>query len=206
MFWPTRRKFLDMDTNAPVKVWTTQHPDAWIEAQRRGWLSGKHPWSYMRAEDEDQASPQFVRAYEWMRKMMAERIPEFSGDLPVWCWHKRSNPRQKSMRLSEPYVRIAALVPRSRILASGHSEWHSVLNGMPLVGEEEWYAWDKATIWGACATGKVAAGVEKTWEGVFDLRPRTGVDAQWMGQPNIVQFCVDRIKLDEIISVRTFSI
>ena len=122
----------------------------------------------------------FQHAYDWMRERMAEQVPSFSGDLPVWSWLRRINPRKE--RKEYRMLRITSIVPRARILASDFDLWHTVLNGYPVLwSEEEW----------------------NQWNAVFDLSPRLSKKVQaWVGQPDYVQVCVDRIYMHEITSVR----
>lgn len=174
-----------MDPDAPLRVHTWQDVAGWEAARMRGHLTGSH--GHPLVDD-----PAWDRAYEWMRGAMAERIPGFSGDLPVWCWMKRQNPRRAYWIRDR--VRITAIVPRRRVLLSDYELWHLPLNnGAICLTREEDDAWPHPH-------GDPI--VMETWHHVLEIVERPGASWDWMGQPSIIQACVDRIGLDEIVSVR----
>lgn len=179
-----RIRLRDMRPDEIVRVYTWQDLEGWRAAERRGHLTGSHGHS-----DGDDS---WDRPYEWMRRAMAERIPDFSGDLPVWAWFKRQNPR-RSPRLRER-VRIIADVPRRRILPSDYDLWHLPLNDGPIcLTPEEDDAWPHEH-------GHPA--IEETWHHVFEIVEGPGRTRDWLGRPDYIQACVDRIRMDEIVSVR----
>jgi len=193
MPWSRRKALLELPQDAPVRIWTVQHPAALEAARLRGWLSGDH--GHITSEDdlrERQDGTGFWRAYEWMRDRMAERISGFSGELPVWAYLKR--PSAKPLEdACERNLRITAVVPRRRILLSDEDAWLSVLDGRHYEATGAEFEADGAPV--------PAFGSSPTWERVFDLSPRTGEWARWRGEPTLVQACVDRIHLGEIVAL-----
>lgn len=175
-----------MHPNDMVRVYTYQHPDAWTAALRTGYLTGEG------APVDPDWDDIVGTAYGWMRRAMSERIPSHTGDLPVWCWLKRTNPRRH--RWTKGRVRITALVPRGRMLLSDYEAWHLPLNrGAITLSEDDERQWDPHH-----GTPKV----QETWHRVLDIVDRPADVAAWLGQPAVVQACVDRIRLSEITSVR----
>jgi len=194
MPWSRRRELLEMPPEAPVRIWSFQHPAALDAARARGWLSGDHGHTGAGDAEEMRNGNGFWRAYGWMRGRKAERIPGFSGEAPVWAWVKRPSAKPMDAWRTD-VIRITASVPRGRMLLSDEDAWHAVLNGRP-------YSLTEAE--SDTGTGSVGAfATSPTWERIFDLSPRTGEQALWCGQPEYVQACVDRIYLNEILAVRT---
>lgn len=200
-------QLMRMPPHELVRVYTRQHQDAWRVARDRGYLTGSHG-----VEDEE-VNGDFQYPYEWMRRMMAERIPDFTGDLPVWAWVKRQNERKwvTSWNVADRAIipvmpRIIALVPRQRILLSCYDLWHAHLNNWNIaLSEEEERAYDAR--WPSYKIPgedpEYQEDTEVNWPLVLDLdspRPRYVQDTH--GRLSRVQACVDRIYLDEVQSVR----
>jgi hypothetical protein len=125
--------FLRADLRLPVRVWSMQHRDALLVARRTGYLSGVHDHAFAgdQGDAEDRARrPDRTSPYGWMRQRMAERMPCFSGDDPIWGWLKRPSTRPSVWRQStgKATVLVSAIVPRHRILLSDFDDWHAVLN------------------------------------------------------------------------------
>lgn len=188
------QEFLQTHPEELIRIYTYQDVAAWERAQELGYFTGSHGY------DNDNLDYDF--AYEWMRAQMAKRIPDFSGDLPMWAWPKRSSNKK---RHKDPYVRITAMVPRKRILASCFHMWHHHLNNWFIPASEEEYQ-EFESIYPtnkAFGTDPVyQAHVERHWEKVFDLSPRSGYDLEIHGFLDTVQLCVDRIYLTEVVGYR----
>jgi len=179
-----RIRLRDMDPEELVRVYTWQHVDGWEASKERGHLTGSHG----RPHEEDL----WDGPYEWMRSAMAERIPGFSGDLPVWTWLKRENPRRAHWIRDR--VRIIADVPRGRMLLSDYELWHLPLNRGAICltpEEDEAYPHDTA-----------GDAIMDTWHHVLDIVGGPHRTRDWLGVPDTIQACVDRIGIDEIVSVR----
>lgn len=174
-----------------VRIYTHQHPDAFARALERGYLTGDAAFAF--AEN-----PEFEPAYFWMVDRMRERIPGFSGDLPVWAWVKR--PSGKPLDHDRgPTLRITALVPRRRMVLSDFNDWHSPLAGWQLSLTEAHHVEDESIgIW----NNPSLAHHRKDWLHVFDLRPKTDTEIAWRGAGRIVQACVDRVFIHEITQTR----
>ena len=175
-----------MDPSALLRVHTWQHPAAWAAALDRGYLTGSH------GHRDDPDDDLFDAPYEWIRDEMAKVVPDFSGDLPVWAWPKTQNPRRNPYHRRR--VRITALVPRARALPSDYELWHLPLNrgNVPLTRAED-DAWDLP---------HGHPDVRTTWHRVLEIVGHEGAERDFIGSPSIIQLCVDRIRLDEIVSVR----
>ena len=185
---------MDADADELIRVYSYQDPGAWQAAQQRGYLTGSHghpndvSWDF---------------PYEWMRQRMAERIPDFTGDLPVWAWPKRQNGKK---RTRDPYVRITALVPRRRILASCYDLWHHPLNNWFIaLSDTEYEEYQKLypKYLEPGVDPVYQSHTERHWHLIFDLRQaREGYMLKNYGFLERVQLCVDRIYLNEIVALR----
>jgi len=181
-----RAALMEMGPDEPLRVHTYQHVDAWSAAVERGFLTGDH------GHVDDFLGDWGKVPYEWMRSQMAERMPDFSGDLPVWAWLKRHNPR--STDWIRDSVRITAIVPRRRVLLSDYDLWHLPLNnGAICLTREEDAAWSHPH-------GDPI--MKTTWHHCLEIRDMPWHDRDWIAPPTLVQACVDRIRLDEVVSVR----
>jgi hypothetical protein len=181
-----RAALMEMGPDEPVRLYSYQHPDAWAAARDREWLTGDH------GHVDDFLGDWGKVPYEWMRSQMAERIPGFSGELPVWAWLKRHNPR--STKWIRRNVRITAIVPRRRILLSDYDSWHLPLNdGAILLTREEDEAWEHHDD---------PVEVQATWHRCLEIRDMPWHSYDWAAPPSLIQACVDRIRLDEIVGVR----
>ena len=185
---------MDADPEELIRVYSYQNPEAWEEAQNRGYLTGSHGHPNDVSWDEP---------YAWMQTQMSKRITDFSGDLPVWAWLKRENGKK---RINDPYVRITALVPRKRMLASCYDLWHHPLNNWFICTSEEEYEeyetlYPKYLGHGEDADHQIH--VERHWEKVFDLREaRQGYFLKNYGVLATIQLCVDRIYVNEVVDVK----
>jgi hypothetical protein len=174
-----------------VRIYSLQSAVAWQRAREVGYFTG----------EADHVDEDFRHAYDWMREQMGERIPGYSGDYPVWAWIKRPNMRQWD-RFDEPTVLVVADVPRRRVLASDYHAWHTVLNNSYDTASEEEWDW----IFSAVPIPAPEPSLEAqraSWQKVFDLDdPPIGSPAwKWRGAPDVVQLCIDRVSLDEIVRV-----
>lgn len=185
---------MDADPEELIRIYTYQSPGAWVASQERGYLTGSH------GHDLDEF---WDHSYEWMREAMAKRIPNFSGDLPVWAWPKRSSGKKTH---KDPYTRITALVPRKRILASCYDLWHMHLNGGFIStsdAEEKDYdaRWPKRIQPGTDPIHDV--WMRKNWDLVFDIREaRQGYMLENYGFLERIQLCVDRIYVNEVVEIK----
>lgn len=191
---------LRAEPGTPIRIWSVQHRDALSVARQTGWLSGNHRFAFARHTDaigqvEDPGHPS---PYDWMRERMAELMPTFSGDYPVWGWLKRPSTRPSiwGEAAGEATVLVSAIVPRHRILLSDFDDWHAVLNDWYLSRTE---AEDSEV---EAAGGATPAQRRESWLRVFETGSlRSAEEMQWRGPGLFVQACIDRIHLSEIVHV-----
>lgn len=172
-----------------VRVYSVQEAEALERAALLGYLTPDP--SYL--DDDD--NRQWKRAYDWMRARMAEQIEGYSGEYPMWAWLKRPNERQSCR--CEDCVLITAEVPRGRFVMSDYGTWHSALNG--------WYLHlDEAAFDADDDVERSREEIEESWRYCLNMADHVGADRlAWLGGPSILpQLCIDRIHLEEIVSMR----
>lgn len=130
--------------------------------------------------------------YHWMRNQMAERLENFSGDLPVWAWLRRWTRRDK-LHNNERLVRITAVVPTNRVLLSNFDTWHVVLNKGYLSTDE---ADDEAFEAENLSPAERMARIQTSWQRVFEYGTLScRADRFW-------QASIDRIYVHEVTDIR----
>ena len=165
-----------------MKLYTVQGLTHWDESTRKGSLTGGTSLQHV--------DPDWHPAYNWMREQMRRRLGAVSGDYPVWAWpweayESRFEPDSRWGTVGEDMVVLGFDVPEARVLTSDFMAWHQVLNN-DLIGEEDVFT----------EAEKLAS-----WDRIFDPAQLKG----WTDGKSL-QACVDRVRLDEIFFVRTFTV
>lgn len=182
-----------MSPDEIVRIYSVQDAGAWDAARDRGYWTGSY--EHIVADEHNYLGP-----YEWMRQQMAKRLDGFSGDFPIWGFFHRPNMRRRCF-FKEPTVLLVADVPRGRMLVSDFSLWHAPLNNWYCaMSEQEDDAFD-AEHKGGVGPSTVTDAMKSTWDRVFDLGPRSQEAMRYVGPCNLLQACVDRIHLDEVVRV-----
>lgn len=186
------RKAREALRNAPpdalVRIETFQDSEALATLIETGCLSGGSEYG-----DREET---WKGAYEWMRERMARAVGGFSGDFPVWAWPRALRLSRKELEWKDGLWRIRALVPRRRILPSCFTLWHHPLNGLSIDEDEE----AMAKNWHAPPEAKRA-----TWHKALDIGERDPALAEFLGQPDVVQLCLDGLLLTEVYAVMPVS-
>ncbi|MES2497564.1 MAG: DUF3841 domain-containing protein [Pseudomonadota bacterium] len=203
------RRLLTLPPSALVRLYSYQGQSAWDLAKARGYWTGSDP----ALEDGEMG---WGPAYSWMRSRMAERVPGFTGDFPMWAWMKRPSAKAKAIKYHgmSANVRLTVVVPRSRIVFSDYMAWHFVLNRtLNCATEAEWNA--HCALWPlhwAVGDEQYKAGylasIEPSWRACLSFEPVNDPAAlSWSGSTKrfIVQACVDRFYWHEIVAVRRFD-
>ncbi len=182
------QKLLALHPEALIRVYSFQGDEAMAFYNQNGYLTGDK--EYIETGD------LWPEPYTWMRKQMAEKIEDFSGDYPVWGWLKRpsAKPKPKKYRGTNERYRFIALVPRKRILLSDYELWHSPLNGSQISLTETEF-------------DNFVGDPEPTWGRIFEFPLELTPDQKyWLGVPEKVrvQACIDRIYASEVVSIREF--
>jgi hypothetical protein len=187
------------DPNRAVRVYTFQHRDAYATALRRGYLTGSE--EHARDDDDEWG---WNEQYDWMRGQMALRIPDYTGEYPIWSYLVRPNLRRS------PYhgesVLIVADVPRVRMLISDHSAWHIPLNRWYVTEteqEDDALRMREGAVNYADRTPRpISPAMKASWERIFEIgAPPTAEGRAWHGLRDDLQACIDRIYLREIVRV-----
>lgn len=137
----------------------------------------------LRADSAVVASP-WPEAYEWMNRMMAERLPT-SGDTALWFWARtRRRDLVDLCRQNRGEVLLTCRIPRERVLLSHFVEWHAALNSwlsVPQQAGESEDDYDKRNDreFDDFVARRDAAGLQhaplKTWPSEF----RTEMERSW---------------------------
>jgi hypothetical protein len=208
---------MSLPGDAPVRLYSYQGQEAWDAAEKRGYWTGDI------SQHEEDGEYGWAPAYTWMRDQMAERIPDFSGDYPMWGWIKRpsTKPKPRRYRGTSDNIRLTVKVPRSRILFSDYDSWHSVLNrSLNCATEAEWdqhsedFPWHWSMPLDTTEEDKIEyrerymASIIPTWQRCLAFNPSTDPKVlEWSGSMKYfrVQACVDRFHWNEIVGVRRFN-
>ncbi|NUB11251.1 DUF3841 domain-containing protein [Azospirillum brasilense] len=180
-----------------IRLYTYQHRRTLSAAMERGYLTGSEDHAFFDADERDH----MAWPYTWMLRQMATRLPAYSGDWPVWAYIRRPSwrkfHRSWSPESRRDLVRITAVVPCERALLSDLDLWHLPLNHAYLSLTE---AEDEAVNQFMLSRERI----EESWQRIFDIdRAPTADEIRWIRSKRpVIQACVDRIYLTEIVSVR----
>jgi len=196
-----RRALITMPPDRKVRIYSFHNVACQEAARARGYWTG----------DKDYIEDDFDRAhgiswlpkYDWMRGKMAESIPGYTGDYPMWGYLTRPNFRQAPY-FSDDVVVLVADVPRGRMLISDYDMWHRPLNDDYCTWTEE--EDERLEALGLSGRGApVTPEMMESWDRIFDLRDRTDpAVVAWCQQPDYLQACIDRIYPHEVVSERRF--
>lgn len=183
-----------------LRVYTFQHIDALKAFENNDIYYPKESVIFKNPEDK----MVFSRSYKWMKKQMAERLPDYSGKMPVWVWVEQPGNVSVQRRFGRNQVKITALVDKSRLLLSDFEFWHTVLN--------DYYMTMSPTEEAKVDSGKFVPtqeDKEKRWEMIFDLTTpsKAVLDHVW-GQPyngRCIQGCLDGLYFSEIENIKVYD-
>lgn len=194
-----RRALIDMPPDRKVRVYTFQDVAALEAAEARGYWTGDK--EYVEDDFDREHGCTWLPRYDWMRTKMAEHIPGYTGDYPMWAYLTRPNYRQVPYYRDDVVV-IVADIPRGRMLISDYDFWHLPLNNDYCTWTEE--EDERLTALGLNVRGApVTPEMMATWDRIFDLRDRTDPAViAWRQQPDSLQACIDRIYLHEVVQVK----
>jgi hypothetical protein len=194
------RRIARQPMDSVLRVYTFQHIDAWRVAQARGYLTGSV--EHIDPNPDPDEGDFWRPFYDWMHGQMGARVPDHTGDYPVWAWVQRPNLRRTRWKPDE--ILIVADIPRRRALLSEHGVWHVPLNFGHCTKTEAEYEARYRDLPRHEHGDPIPAEMMQTWEQIFDL-DSSGWSAEriaWCGHPTDIQACVDRIYLNEVVRVR----
>lgn len=185
-----------------IRIWSIQDLAAQAAAEVRGYWSIDEGWYESQGLDEyGHPNALHLPQYGYMREVMTERVPGYTGDYPIWGWLQRPNMRRWAY-LGHDTVMLVADVPRSRMVISDYDVWHTPLNyGFCADTEAEDYGFDDLYP-GMAHQGRITPEMRATWSRVFDLGPFTDpAILAWRGQSDRWQACIDRVYPSEVVRV-----
>lgn len=181
-------------------LWTIQTVEAWEKAQEKGVLKadGRRVWK------------EFRPAYKWLIKQMCERIPNYTGDYPIWAWVQPKPDLRKAYHLSkgERGVRVEFVSFRDQALISDHSSWMSVINQDYLSLNEH----EDEEFWQSAEAAKndtermkdLRKRIEASWERVFDIETLRE-HQEWHGEVDYLQAVVGQVAVEQVVKVTPFK-
>ena len=159
-----------------LRLYTIQHRAAVDHLLSTGSLFVKDP----SLVDQD-----FIGSYRWMMGQMAQRIPDFSGNFPIWAWMRRgwwhTNLRNWSL---DEWVLLTIEVPANRFVISDFGAWHYVLNNCFLPLSED-----------ADIENPTQEQKRESWVNIFRQGPGE------IGWDNVWQVCLDGLYAHEVVQV-----
>ncbi len=162
--------------------WTIQMMDKWDEVQSLGYLIG----------DEKYIWGDFIEPYHWMMGQMKKRLPNYTGEYPIWLWTNRPDLRRSAhLERGEKGVLLKVELDEQDVLLSEFQAWHFVLNRtyFELEGDEDELVIEKDEI-------------ENSWEMIFELDVLKQ-HPNW-GPTFHLQGVTGKIPIDKIKLVRDF--
>jgi len=125
---------------------------------------------------------------------MKQRMPDYSGELPIWAWPTKPNTRFIKWQAKEPLVRIIADIPKERVLMSDFYLWHDVINEQHISLTEKEYD---------SIMDPTDFQTKNSWNHIFDITSiKSKEQMEWLGIDSMVQYCVDKIYKHEIVSIK----
>jgi hypothetical protein len=157
----------------------------------------------------------FAPHYRWMMDQMAQRIPGYDGQVPVWAWHSpKPDLRWTVYRSwSRPALLVEWCAPAGSVLLSDLDLWHAVLNRFYLSpGRKGQDAWERRV---HRETGRTSttyedlpphlqAEMRESWQQIFEYES-LALDPDWWGAERWIQAVVPEMRLDQVILVRELS-
>lgn len=163
--------------------WTIQTMEKWQLAKNLGFLIGhrEHIW------------PDFSEPYHWMMRQMAERLPNYQGEYPVWVWTERPDLRRMGhLEKGTRGVLLKIDIEDTRILCSEFQAWHFVLMDCYCdIEAKEDFELDLSR-----------QAIEESWKTIFDLN-YLAEHPDW-GECT-VQGVTGKVMLHEISLVKEFT-
>jgi hypothetical protein len=182
-----------------VILYTFQDIAAYKAAKKLGYFTCSAEWSkkeWNRGTEADFWD--WIRpAYEYMVEQMAKRIPNFSGEYPIWAYAWKIDLRHFRHEYNSELILFKIDVPEERLILSCMDGWNFVMNGSYFSLSEE----EDLRIHGVNYDKKPSKrAIRKSWERIFDRDSKA--DPDWLGPTRDFQACCDRVYLDEIVSMR----
>lgn len=168
-------------TKSKIKLWTIQSPLAWSILKDKGVLMA----------DGRRVDKAYQKAYRWMMEQMKDRLVDYHGHFPIWCWYTpKPDLRRKAHLISgQKGIRIEFETSRDKVLLSDFDSWHYVLNNQYLALDEK---------------GEINNNnINESWNRIFDLELLN--KSELTGPVENIQGVVEEILLDDVIRIQEFT-
>ncbi|MGO4500057.1 DUF3841 domain-containing protein [Paenibacillus sp. 2RAB27] len=165
--------------------WSLIDEDRWNYMQNLGYLIG------------EEQNAMYPKEYLWMMEQMKQRLPNYTGEYPVWLWIKKPDLRSLYTYYFESkmrYVRLTIELHEEDVLVSCFDNWHSVLNDSFCADDQKESNDFKE--------GKLSITKEESWLRIFDFtRDR---DPRWLGAGDYRQGVTGKITINKVKKVEHF--
>jgi len=201
-----------------MRLWTIQTPDRLEHLNRDKVIRGS--WNFLR---NDELLSFYIEPYKWMVEQMVKRLPEVSGEAPMWAQPHKPDLRRDRWAWGDRWmVRIEFDVPDELVLLSDYGLWHQVLNNFfCALNEAEFdefndredarnrelvdvkgFGYRKAWRW---TKRQFRQEIRESWLRIFDEEAIAQADPEWIGTPpHEKQACLDALHLEWVRDVRVF--
>lgn len=123
------RRWLALDPDAPVSLWTMQQPGAVTELYDIGELRGNSKYAFEALPTSCAKKPSYYFAMHQARK----RMPHDWSELPIWAsFYKIDESRH------ENDTSLNIIVPKSRVFPSIYELWTDLLKVFSTIGDGDW--------------------------------------------------------------------
>lgn len=179
-----------------MKLVTFQTEAAFNKLQRKGYLIGTKKYII----------PDFLKAYDWLRKQMNDKIgpSPLPDQYPIWAWYQGEDfdnleARCEEIEIGHRGVRLEIEIDEKQVLLSDFETWHMVLNNSYLaISEEDYDRFEDESKVNSDTTDRI----EKSWERIFDLDQI--VDENWISpkEKKTIQATFWKLELNQIKNVK----
>lgn len=181
-----------------MKVWTLQPIEIWDLLQKEKIIYGKEKY----------VDEYFLSSYKWMMQQMENKLPDYTGNPPIWVWVQPKPDLRSShgFEKGQRAVRLELEIPEARILISDYDAWHCVLNGWYLnFTDEEEKEFDKERndirLFEEMPE-QLKTKIVNSWDRIFEIDKLK--NTEWTADKQYLQGVIDGLYLSDVKKVKEF--